>query len=122
MPIEIRYVETGITYENWHDKVTLEEVEEGTHESIRIVDEHGDAVYVDIVDLSRCKQIPFDLLSLQRLAKADPRAIAIVVIQPSQAAKVMAGMLRQVTHMPFALANSYDEGLATARNMLRQRH
>lgn len=119
MPIDMHYVETGIVHITWKDKVTLEEVEERTQTLIGLADEHGDSAYVEIIDLSRCTQVPFDLRGLQRAAKVDSRVIGFVVIQPSQAAKVMTNMLRQLTHLSFRLVNAYDEALVAAREILQ---
>lgn len=119
MPLNINYVQTGIIHVAWNDKVTLPEVEDGVQTCSRLADSFGDSTYVEIVDLTRCTQIPFDLRGLQRVATADTRVIGYVIVQPSQAAKVMADMLRQITHMPFRLVNAYDKAVETARDVLR---
>jgi hypothetical protein len=120
MGYRFQYVEKGVVYINWFDKVTVDELEIGVKEVSQKVDSEGDQVYVEIIDLMECKAIPFDLRGLRRVATHDQRIVGYVVLRPNPFAKTMANMLIQVTQLPFRIVSTREEAIATASALLNQ--
>ncbi len=120
MGYRFQYIEKGMVYINWVDKVTVDELEIGVKEVSQKVDAEGDQVYVEIIDLMECKAIPFDLRGLRRVATHDQRIVGYVVLRPNPFAKTMANMLIQVTQLPFRIVSTREEAIATASALLNQ--
>lgn len=121
MAIRIHYVEKGIVHIQWIDKINIDELDVGVREIRQKMDEEGSVAYVEIVDLLECTAIPFDLRGLRRIATFDPRIIGYVLLKPSELAKAMMNMLKQVTRLSFGVASSLDESIIAARLMLNER-
>jgi hypothetical protein len=118
MPVEVDYVEQGIIHVHWLDVVNIPEVDAATNDCARLADEHEDHRYIEIVDLTRCSKIPFDVAALLRIAKIDKRIVGYVVVQPSHTARVMANMIIKLSKMPFRLVNTLPEAVPAGRDIL----
>ncbi|MEZ4672135.1 MAG: hypothetical protein R3E39_29870 [Anaerolineae bacterium] len=120
MGYRFQYLEKGVVYINWFDRVTVDELEVGVKEINQVIDKADDQIYVEIIDLLECTAIPFDLRGLRRVATHDHRIVGYIIVNPNAFAKTMANMLIQVTQLPFRFVSTPEVALATARDILSQ--
>lgn len=120
MGYQFQYLEKNIIAVQWLEKVTIEELEIGVQQVSQRIDEAGDVVYVEIVDLKACKAIPFDLRGLRRISTFDSRLIGYVIVNINLVAKTMANMLIEVTQLPFRVAPTFEEAVVMANKMVSE--
>ena len=118
MPVQFHYLEQGIVHVRWMGKVTIEELDSVIVPVREKIDETGDAHYVEIVDLSECTQIPFDLRGLWRVGTFDARILGYVILKPTTLAKTMASMLTKVGGISFRHAESIEEAISACKTLI----
>ncbi|MCA9906386.1 MAG: hypothetical protein KC547_21170 [Anaerolineae bacterium] len=120
MPTQIDYAEEGIFYTQWSDPLTMDDVEYQKVNVLGYADQHGVGDFVVIIDMSKCSRIPMEVQNLKRYAMSDPRILGYVVVRIHLLAKMMVQMLDRLTPQQYVTAETPEEALAMARNILRQ--
>ncbi|MCA9906384.1 MAG: hypothetical protein KC547_21160, partial [Anaerolineae bacterium] len=83
-------------------------------------DEHGIERLVVIIDLSNCSRIPMEIQNMRSRATMDQRTIGYVIVKMHLLAKVMVRMLDRLTPQQYVTAETPDEAINRARDMLRK--
>ncbi len=121
MPVNLSRIESGIYLSAWVGRLTAEEFND-VGPLRGLVEEHGDAQIVIVVDTSQCKQYP---LSIETLKQANAnmyqfKTAGYVFITAPSTIKALASALMRTMGIQFAFCGSYDEAVATARTILEK--
>ncbi|MCL4249044.1 MAG: hypothetical protein KJ065_12935 [Anaerolineae bacterium] len=120
MPTKIDYSEHGLFYTRWSDPLTMDDVAYQTDYILGYADQHEIGRFVVIVDLSACSRIPMEVQNMRKFAMSDRRIVGYVVVRIHLLAKMMIRMLDRLTPQQYATAETPDEGMMLARDMLRK--
>jgi hypothetical protein len=118
MPVTIHREEAGIYRGQWQQNVTIADVIDSTNKIKSLADDDGIQHYVALVDLREATRLPFDVGNLRRVALADDRCQAFVVIKASYTAQLLGQMLNQLTDIEFLFADDIDEAFEIAHSVL----
>ncbi|MCA9906385.1 MAG: hypothetical protein KC547_21165 [Anaerolineae bacterium] len=120
MPTQIEYDGEGIFYTRWTDPLTWEDIDGQIKYVQGYASEHGIDRLVVIIDLSNCSRIPMEVQNLRQRVTEDQHTIGYVVVKTNLLAKVAVRMLDRLTAREYRDAETPEEAIALARDMLRK--
>ena len=120
MPSAVEYVEAGIFYARWTDPITWDDIDGQISYIQGYAEDHQLERLVVIIDLSNCSRIPMEIQNMRSRATMDQRTIGYVIVKMHLLAKVMVRMLDRLTPQQYVTAETPDEAINRARDMLRK--
>ncbi|MCL4249043.1 MAG: hypothetical protein KJ065_12930 [Anaerolineae bacterium] len=120
MPTQVEHVESGIFYARWSDPLTWDDIGVQSDYVLGFADQNGIEQVVVIIDLSQCSRFPMEVQNMRRRATMDQRVIGYVVVNMNLLAQMMVRMLDRLTAQEYCAAETPEEAIALARDMLHK--
>lgn len=120
MPAKVEYPEAGIFHAKWLDPLTMDDIGQQSEYILDYANQHGVEQFVIISDLSECSHIPMEVQKMRQYAMSDRRILGYVIVRTQLLAKVMIRMLDKLTPQEYRTAETVDDALTQAREILGQ--
>jgi len=119
MPVETEYLEHGIVLIRWLSEVTMDELFASQAQGIALINEHGLASYILIIDMVNGDIRHIDIRGFWRIVnnRDDPLS-GTVIFGASSPTQLIGNTIGKAMGIKVVFCKDSQEALATARRLL----